>query len=266
MPGVGRRSFERDDQFMKPLSLQRTHGFTRVELVVVISVIAVFLLMLIPGFSAMKAKNRRSVCLRNLHLIGMAYRVWYGYSGDGYPASTSIKTGGWHELLQKPNQGPMCWTNYALMANDLGQDPKVLVCPADVRRAAASFTNGGMNNKDGRGVFKDNTTLSYFVGPDSSDYYPASILGGDRNLGPGNVPHDDYGYSPANGQGNDVIINGPVCWSLKMHSAGNPAGLGNIMLGDGSRQTTSSATFNTGLLTTALNDSSNHAGIRLIFP
>jgi len=141
----------------------------------------------------------------------------------------------------------------------------MLLCPADDRNSAEFFTTGGKTNEAGVGVFKDNATLSYFVAPDASDKYPAGILGGDRNLGPGTVPHDDYGYSPSNGQGNDVIINGPVCWSLKMHSAGDPAGLGNILLGDGSGQKTSTATFNTFRMN-AEETSTNHPGIRLIFP
>ncbi|MGD1086382.1 MAG: hypothetical protein ABSA47_16725, partial [Verrucomicrobiota bacterium] len=51
---------------------------------------------------------------------------------------------------------------------------------------------------------------------------------------------------PKNGKGNDVTIpiSGPVSWSLKMHSAGNPAGLGCIILGDGSNLKTTTASFN----------------------
>jgi hypothetical protein len=56
-------------------------------------------------------------------------------------------------------------------------------------------------------------------------------------LGPGTTPDPEYGFSPADGRGNDVVINGPVCWSLKMHSRGNPAGWGNILLGRWQRAT-----------------------------
>ena len=67
----------------------------------------------------------------------------------------------------------------------------------------------------------------------------------------------NYGYSPAPGSasGADVVINytsyngtantgnqeqGNVAWSLKLHSAQNAAGAGNILLGDGSSQQVSS--------------------------
>ena len=49
--------------------------------------------------------------------------------------------------------------------------PKVLLCPADTRRPAATFA-----------VLKDQN-LSYFVGVNSDYARPNSILSGDRNLG-----------------------------------------------------------------------------------
>jgi hypothetical protein len=105
--------------------------------------------------------------------------------------------------------------------------------------------------------------------------FPQSLLAGDRNLGPGRVPDPNYGYSPKSGQGNDVAvpISGPVSWSLKMHSAGNAAGSGNILLGDGSVQQVSSASLNKNWLRNAVPTTNWPAGhlpptpsIRLVFP
>ena len=110
--------------------------------------------------------------------------------------------------------------------------PSMLTCPADERQPVTNFE-----------ALKDNSHLSYFVGVNANDTYPQSILAGDRNLGPGTVPDPDYGFSPTNGMGNDVVITGPVCWSLKMHTSGNTAGAGNILLGDGSAQQATSARF-----------------------
>lgn len=113
------------------------------------------------------------------------------------------------------------------------------------------------------------------MGVNANDVYPQSIAGGDRNLGPGTVPDPDYGYSPKNGKGNDVTIpiTGPVSWSLKMHSGGNPPGSGNILLGDGSGQQMSSASFNRDWLRNAQGTNNWPAGrvpatpsIRLVFP
>jgi hypothetical protein len=160
-----------------------------------------------------------------------------------------VTLGGWRELLTNADQGYLCWTNYAIMMNEMGQSTKLLVCPTDERSSANTFSN-----------FVSNTNLSYFVGVSASPDQPQYLLSGDRNLGGGTKPDSDYGYSPKNGNGNDIAIQinsnaGPVCWSLKIHSQGNSAGAGNILLGDGSAQQVSSSSlrrnwqFNGGLTT-----------------
>jgi prepilin-type N-terminal cleavage/methylation domain-containing protein len=244
---------------------QRRTAMTFIELMVVIAVIAVVALILFPGLSRPRHRIRSRIsCLSNLKEIGMGYRLWAGDNGDLVPSQQSVSNGGWRDFLTNANQGPICWTNYAIMNIDLGQSRRIVVCPNDERTAAASFTSNF-----------DNTHVSYFIGVSANDVYPQSILGGDRNLGPGTKPDPDYGYSPKSGKGNDVAIpiTGPVCWSLKMHSAGNPAGVGNILLGDGSGQLVSSASFNQNWLRNAAPTTNWPAGhipatpsIRLVFP
>ena len=251
---------------MKQKAGRNISAFTLVEMLVVIVVIAVLASMLVPG-GHVKGKAQRISCLSNLKEIGTGYRIWAGDHGGLMPSQQSVTNGGWKELLTNANQGAICWSNYALMANELGQSPKLVVCPSDERQerqAARSFTNGF-----------DNTHVSYFVGVSANDNYPQSIAAGDRNLGPGAKPDPDYGYSPKSGKGNDVAIpiSGPVSWSLKMHSAGNPSGAGNILLGDGSGQQMSSSSFNANWLRNAAPTTNWPAGhvpakpsIRLVFP
>ncbi len=141
----------------------------------------------------------RIACMNNLRQIGIAYRIWSNDHGDRFPASTPETNGGWRDLLHGTGASTYAWTNYVTMANELGLNPLVLVCPADERKPADTFRN-----------LVSNTNISYFIGPGANDTYPQAILGGDRNLGPGTTPSQDYGYSPADGKGNDVIINGPV--------------------------------------------------------
>jgi hypothetical protein len=207
---------------------RREAAFTRRDLVVVIAVFVVLGIFLVPALQRANRKSRRICCICNLMQIGVAYRIWANDNGDQFPAFAPQTNGGWRELLSRADASTYAWTNYATMADELGQAPLILVCPADERKPANSITNLA------------NTNISYFVGVNANDTYPQAILGGDRNLGPGTTPDPEYGYSPADGSGNDVTINGPVCWSLKMHSRGNPAGAGNIMLGDGSAQQTTS--------------------------
>jgi len=248
---------------MKPNLKQQRAAFTFPELLVVIVVVFVLVSMLLPARSG-SHKSTRIYCVNNLKEIGTAYRVWEGDNGDLVPPQQSVSNGGWKDLLTNANQGVICWTNYAIMAGELGQSPKLVVCSSDDRKAAASFTNKF-----------DNTHVSYFIGVSANDMYPQSIAAGDRNLGPGTVPDAHYGFSPENGKGNDVAvpIAGPVWWSLKMHSAGNTAGAGNILLGDGSGQQVSSGSFNKNWLPNApptTNWPKGHVpatpSIRLVFP
>jgi type II secretory pathway pseudopilin PulG len=237
-----------------------TAAFTRKELLVVIALFVVLGLFLIPALQRASQKSRRICCICNLKQLGLAYRIWSNDNGDHFPASAPLTNGGWSYLLSRPNAGTYAWTNYATIANEMGQSPLIVVCPADERKPADSFSNLA------------NINCSYFVGVNANDTYPQSILGGDRNLGPGTIPDPEYGFSPPNGQGNDVTITGPVCWSLKMHSRGNPAGAGNILLGDGSAQQVTSASLNRNWLTNAfttnatLDKATNSPGLRLIFP
>jgi type II secretory pathway pseudopilin PulG len=250
---------------MKPFLNQRRRAFTLIEVLAIILVIFVLALIYLPTVGRHPhGISSRISCINNLKEIGTGYRLWAGDNGDLVPAQQTVISNGWGDFLTNANQGSNCWMNYAIMANDLGQYPKVVVCPMDERQAALSFTNGF-----------GNTNVSYFVGVNANDIYPQSIAGGDRNLGPGTVPDPDYGYSPKSGKGNDVTIpiNGSVSWSLKMHSAGNTAGSGNILLGDGSGQQTSSASFNQNWLRYAQGTNNWPDGrvpavpsIRLVFP
>jgi competence protein ComGC len=248
---------------MKQKSKRSSSAFTLIELSVIILVIALLAVMLMPALSRAKAKAQRISCVSNLKEIGTSYRLWAGDHGDLVPAQQTVKSNGWKDFLTNANQGAMCWTNYFLMQNDMGSSPQLLICPADERKPASSFSN-----------FFDNTHLSYFVCVNASDLYPQSIQGGDRNLGPGAIPDPYYGFSPTNGKGNDVTIplTATVSWSLKMHSVGNPTGAGNILLGDGSGQQCSSLALRT-YWTNAAGTNNWPVGqvpatpsIRLIFP
>ncbi len=214
----------------------RNEAFTYVELIIVVAVVLV-LLSLIRTFHFATARSPRIACINNLKQIGTAYRIWSNDHNDRYPALEPVTNGGWSDFLKKANEGYSCWINYAVMSNELGESTKVLVCPADERKPAGEFSN-----------FTSNIHLSYLVGASADGTYPQSLLSGDRNLGAGTNADKDFGFSPDDGRGNDVSIatnskSGPVCWSLRMHSGGDSAGAGNILMGDGSAQQVSSGSL-----------------------
>jgi prepilin-type N-terminal cleavage/methylation domain-containing protein len=271
---------------MKRIRNKKIGAFTLIELLVVIAIIAILASMLLPALARAKQKAQRISCVNNLKQIGTAYRIWENDNGDRYPQQQVYAQGGCEEEIgvsttPAATAARMAFLPYSIMQNEMGQSPKVVLCPSDDRTANTNFYFGStqtpalpstwtVTSPQGTGTF-DDTTLSYFVGVGAADTVPQSILGGDRNLGNGGpfagntvtAPTQDayYGVSgtvanptapgadalvETNGEwptavstadGASTAVSGTgVAWSAKLHSAGNIAGAGNILLGDGSAQ------------------------------
>src|SRR5689334_12081042 len=98
----------------------RAHGFTLVELLVVIGIIALLIAMLMPSLQKARQQSNRVVCQSNLRQVGQSLLIyannWKGWMyppglGAGEPEDRR-----WPNFVFKPAK----W------------NPKEMVCPSDV--------------------------------------------------------------------------------------------------------------------------------------
>src|SRR6185295_1872019 len=124
--------------------------------------------------------------------------------------------------------------------------PKILNCPTDDRVIASVFGSAS----GGQISFLNNNNLSYFIGADCSEIYPAMFLMGDRNLGDGTAGNDnvaaantysDAGQTPLQSCGTNVTTM-LAAWTEKMHQK-----QGDVLLSDSSVQSFSISKLRQGL-------------------
>ena len=195
----------------KPSSIRdESCAFTLVEMLVVVSIIAVLALLILPSIVKQRHGGDRYICTNNLREVGLAFRMW-GDDNGVYPmrCRTNNFDGPSYAMQQK------MYLYFQVMSNELS-DPRIVVCPQDAKRApGTNFTTDF-----------DNSRVGYFVGLDADETAPTTFLAGDRNI--------SNGTSPQNGI-LGLTTNQPVTWTKSIH-----AGQGNILLADGSVQGTTS--------------------------
>ncbi|HBG26543.1 MAG: hypothetical protein A2Y10_01100 [Planctomycetes bacterium GWF2_41_51] len=103
------------------------NGFTLVELLVVISIIALLLAILMPSLSKAKKLATDVTCRSNLKGIDLLYGVYLQQNNDRYPTSYRFTTG-----IGMPENSPMldCWYSAIWKNSGKNNDAKFFLCPA----------------------------------------------------------------------------------------------------------------------------------------
>jgi prepilin-type processing-associated H-X9-DG protein len=191
---------------------RKDHALTLLESLVILAIVTFMVILVSSGVptDADKNKAKRLSCAVTVKQVGLALRIWQGDHQDKYPTDVSITNGGAMELVGTPDE----WKVFLVMSNELGT-PKFLNCPADTDHpeAVQFTTNFGTTN------------ISYFFNTGVHSQDPQAIISGDDNFLMG---------------GNPVKLgvllfasNAPVTWDTTRHNK-----TGNILLGDGSVQST----------------------------
>ena len=132
--------------------MSRQKAFTLVELLVVISIIALLVSILMPSLNKAKEIAYRMKCSTNQSAVGKAMGLYLARNGDSYPMSQSLahETGypiqwlqdwggpnstavytGFRRDQEPDDTGLRCITSLPWMVVREGNNPKIFVCPSD---------------------------------------------------------------------------------------------------------------------------------------
>ncbi len=197
-------------------------GFGRLELIFVITTVAVLAALALPSLAGNWPRFARVHCLSNLRSVGQGFHIWASEHGEENPWRVPAAEGGTHP--QSFPMGNNAYAHFMVLSNVL-ESPRVLVCPADSDRVIArtwGLEPGGFLNTSYR-----NRALSFLVGVHALPTQTDSVLSGDRtirfsgrgtcSLGLASVPavyanDSSVGFASTNhaGQGNLLFNDGRV--------------------------------------------------------
>lgn len=207
-------------------------AFTRLELVVVLAVLALLGSLALPLLAGTRANSDRAGCFNNLRLVGRAVALWGDDRDNLPPWITLVSRGG-----TRPDSGfktGNAWFEFTTLSNEL-TTPRLLACPADYGvRVATEFStqvSRGYMATDMRSL-----ATSYTINMDNLSRDPLMAVAGDRNV------RTEGTTTCAQGVNNADRINlssfNPVLWTNAVHGL-----QGHVVRTDGSVTFTDSATL-----------------------
>ena len=194
---------------MKPRrSNQRNRALTLVEVLVVVTTLAILAAVWISALNTAKRKAGRVSEASVLKAIRIGFLVWADDHNAKFPMELSVAEGGTKELA---DTGDVVST-FQIMSNELAT-PKVLICPQDTDHVFAKNFSTGFSAKN----------ISFFLGLDASTNFTLAFFVGDDNFAIGGVPVKSGLLK--------VSTNAPISWTAARHRFN-----GNIAFADGGVQ------------------------------
>lgn len=173
-------------------------GFTLVELLVVVAIIAVLASLLLPALAGGQLRARKIVCVSNLRQLGVALhgyandntgRIPYGPKAPPFtsPADFYPSTGAPTSLLSLRSGAPVGLG--LMLAQELAAQPRVLFCPGTDQPvdAAAELAKVGTNQAQGSYYYRHAGTTDLFDTP-ATNAVPEHLLLGNLGLNRSGVP------------------------------------------------------------------------------
>jgi len=179
---------------MTQKNCRRTRGFTLVELLVVIGIIALLISILLPALNAAKERANRVKCSSNLRQIGQGLLLYANDNKGIYPRTPANSLGTYTQFTQSgtstatdpfgtPAVGPNDVTaSLFLLVRNADINPEVFVCPS------SNAEKDTLNNRP------PNQRVNFY-GPNNLSYSYTNPFPNDGSIGfgyklNGNVPAD----------------------------------------------------------------------------
>ncbi len=124
--------------------MRKRHGFTLVELLVVIGVIAVLVAMLLPALNKARRQAQAISCMSNLRQWGLANQFWARDYAGQFPTLDNEPTPWFWELYSKLIPTAPNYSKYASTPT-----PPVWLCPAEIRNDFGKVMMGWPGGYDG---------------------------------------------------------------------------------------------------------------------
>lgn len=108
----------------------RKPGFTLVELLVVISIIALLIAILLPSLGKARERARRSACLSNLHQTHLAFTYYAHDNDDRVPLGYRTVSNQFNSMVYSATAGR--WVLFGLLGTSGYQtSPRAWYCPSE---------------------------------------------------------------------------------------------------------------------------------------
>jgi prepilin-type N-terminal cleavage/methylation domain-containing protein len=182
----------RSRPIMRPMPMRR-FAFTLIELLIVISIIAVLAGLLIPAVSMIQSKAKDLKCSNNTRQVAIALMVYADDNKEDFPAQL-------HDMFSS--------STYGLRGLE-----RLLVCPKD--------SSKGASNDMGRAYFHSNPTEDLRYLWESGSSYLYEVSGAICKGGP-NTPFEYfYKYSPATDKPPDNTVSWYTAKRNQLHFGWN---------------------------------------------
>jgi prepilin-type N-terminal cleavage/methylation domain-containing protein/prepilin-type processing-associated H-X9-DG protein len=171
---------------MRPLSHRSSKGFSLIELIVVIGIIAILIAILLPTLSKALTMNRRLLCLANQRQIGQAIHNYAdenrGCIPYGPPTAPPFTTTNFYpvpgtvtSLISLQSGAPVGLG--LMLGNQLANCKKILFCPDADQDSLADqqLANVGIGQAQCDYYYRDASGGSMFVNPGASHLKLAAL-------------------------------------------------------------------------------------------